>query len=269
MIDAHVHVFPPEIRSHRAIYLEKDARFHALYRDPCAEMAGVEEVLAHMDEGGIDRSLLVGFPFADLGLCGLVNDYLIEAVRSYPGRLAGLACVAPGAPGASAELERCLEAGLCGCGELAPEGHDPALVTLAGLLRERGAPVLVHASEPVGHIYPGKGGFTPSACLALAEACPGTTIVFAHMGGGLFVYELMPEVRRALADSYYDTAAVPYLYDRAVYRVAVACVGREKILFGSDYPRLKIDRYRGGLSTLDPAIRQAVEAENVRKVYRW
>ena len=50
--------------------------------------------------------------------------------------------------------------------------------------------------------------------LALAQAYPGLTIVFAHLGGGLFLYETMPEVRNVLAGVYYDTAAVPYLYCR-------------------------------------------------------
>lgn len=230
-------------------------------------MAGAEEVLVHMAETGIAQSVLVGFPFADLGLCRLVNDYLIEVVQAHSDRLAGLACVPPGAPGAAAELERCLDAGLCGCGEAAPETHDAGLVALAGLLGERGAPLLVHGSEPVGHQYPGKGRFTPALCLTLAEACPETTIVFAHLGGGLFLYELMPEVRRALANVFYDTAAVPYLYEERVYTIAAACAGAEKLLFGTDFPLLRADRYRAGLSHLEPIARAAVEGENARKIY--
>ena len=142
--------------------------------------------------------------------------------------------MAPGRAGALAELERCLDAGLRGCGELAPvswqaleavRGGADGLDALAGCLRERGLPLLVHASEPVGHDYPGKGRFGPADCLALAEAYPGLTIVFAHMGGGLFLYETMPEVRTALAGVHYDTAAVPYLYCAEVYEAAVSSAG--------------------------------------------
>lgn len=268
LVDAHVHVFPPEMRRDREAFLSKDARFRALYADPRARMASVEEVLTHMDEAGISQSVLVGFPFADLGLCRLLNDYLIDAVHAHPGRLAGLACVPPAAPGAAAELERCLDAGLCGCGEAAPEGLDEGLVVLAGVLRERGAPLLVHASEPVGHRYPGKGGFTPGLCLALAEACSGTTMIFAHLGGGLFLYELMPEVRQALVNVFYDTAAAPYLYEAKVYAVAAACAGAEKLLFATDYPLLRAERYREGLSQLEPTLRKAVEGDNARRVYK-
>ena len=84
---------------------------------------------------------------------------------------------------------------------------------MAAVLRERGLPLLLHANEPVGHHYPGKSRFGPEACVACAEPIPGLKLVFAHMGGGTFLYEAMPEFRQVLADVYYDTSAVPYLYD--------------------------------------------------------
>jgi len=50
-------------------------------------------------------------------------------------------------------------------------------------------------------------------------------------------------VKDRLRNVYFDTAASPYLYDPAVYSVAVQAVGAEKILFGSDYPLLPPERY--------------------------
>jgi uncharacterized protein len=266
-VDAHVHVFPPEMIRDREAYLDREARFGELYRASSAPMAAADDVVAHMDRAGVGLSIVVGFAFADQGLCRMVNDYIIEAVRTYPDRLAGLACVGPGAPGAVAELERCLDAGLRGCGELAPEDVEPSLDSVAECLRERGLPLLIHSNEPVGHQYPGKGRFTPQSCFALAEAYPGLTIVFAHMGGGLFLYELMPEVRRTLADVFYDTAAVPYLYGPEIYDVAISSAGPEKFIFGTDYPLLSPGRYEDGLKRLDSAARAAVEGGNARKVF--
>ena len=276
LVDAHVHVFPPEMIADRAAYLDRDARFGALHADPKAPLATWQQVLEHMDGHAVDVSVLVGFGFADQGLCRAVNDHIVEAVRAHPGRFAGLACVAPDAPGAVSELERCLDAGLRGCGELALEGVGAGdgsvlhagrgLPAVAGCLRERKAVLLVHASEPVGHMYPGKGSFTPEACYALAAAFPGLSIVFAHMGGGLFVYETMPEVRRVLADTYYDTAAVPYLYGPEVYAAVIATAGPEKVLFGSDYPLLSPARYLAGLNRLAPPVRRAICAGNARRV---
>ena len=242
LVDAHVHVFPPDIVRKRETYLAKDMRFDALYRSPKASMVTAQEVLEQMEEGGTELSVIFGFAFGDPGVCREVNEYVLEAVQANPTRLAGLACVSAGDPGARIELERCLDAGLHGCGELAPLSADfdeiAALAPVAGCLRERGLPLLVHSSEPVGHEYAGKGRFTPEACLALAQAYPGLTIVFSHLGGGLFLYELMPEVRECLVSAFYDTAATPYLYAPGVYEVAVLAAGPEKVIFGSDYPLL-------------------------------
>lgn len=270
-VDAHVHVFPPEMIDRRDAYLLRDDRFAALYRSPCARMATADEVVAHMDETGVEQSIVFGFPFRDQGLCRMVNDYVLEAVTARPVRLAGLACVSPREPGAVAELARCLDAGLRGCGELAPGASSEDLDSLAGVaavLRERRLPLLLHANEPVGHEYPGKSGFGPAACVAAAMANPGLKLVFAHVGGGAFLYEAMPELRQVLADAYYDTSAVPYLYDAGIYRAAEATAGAQKLLFGSDYPLLSPARYREGLNALPSAARAAICGDNARKVFK-
>jgi hypothetical protein len=257
---------------HREAYLGRDARFDALYGSPEALMATAGDVLEHMEEVGVDVSVCFGFAFRDRGLCRFVNDYIVEAVGVSHGRLAGLAAIWPEDGAARKELERCLDAGLHGCGELAPDPLDSwergPLAPLAEILRERGLPLVVHASEPVGHQYPGKGRFTPEACLALATAYPGLPLILSHMGGGLFVYESMPEVREALADVYYDTAAVPYLYDPAVYDALVATAGAGKLIFGSDYPLLSPLRYLEGLERLAPDHRVAAREQNARRIFK-
>jgi hypothetical protein len=154
---------------------------------------------------------------------------------------------------------------------LVPDGTAEALVGLgeiAEVLKERGFPLLLHSSEPVGHAYPGKSSFGPEACVAFATRYPGVKTVLAHMGGGAFVYESMPEVRAILADVYYDTSAVPYLYDPGVYRAAEATAGTRKILFGSDYPLLSPKRYEEALSVLSPSARAAVLGGNAQEVFR-
>lgn len=269
-VDAHVHVFPPVLQRDRQQYLVRDERFKALYSAPSARMVGAEQAVEHMDEVGIGLAIVFGFAFRDLGLCREANDYVIESVRSRPDRLAGLAVVPLGVSGAESELERCLDGGLRGCGELAPTSGPADLEALRGIadvLRERGAPLLIHASEPVGHGYPGKGEFTPEDCLVLAKEYPGLKIVLAHLGGGLFVYELMPEVREALATVYYDTAATPYLYDPKVYETVALTAGAEKLVFGSDYPLLSPDRCLRGLERLSAEDQALVRGENARRVY--
>ncbi len=270
-VDAHVHIFPQELIEGREAYLSRDERFAALYRSPRARMATAKEVVAHMDECGVAQSIVFGFPFKDQGLCRMVNDYVLDSVAARPGRLAGLACVWPAGPGAVGELERCLDGGLRGCGELAPDDTSEdrdGLAGVAAVLRERELPLLLHANEPVGHDYPGKSGFGPEACVACARVYPGLKLVFAHMGGGAFLYEAMPELRPVLADVYYDTSAVPYLYDAGIYRAAEATAGAHKVLFGSDYALLSPARYQEGLDGLCPEARAAICGNNARKVFK-
>jgi predicted TIM-barrel fold metal-dependent hydrolase len=270
-VDAHVHVFPPDVIRRREAYLGRDDRFDALYSSPQARMVTADGVLAQMDECGTELSIIFGFAFKDPGLCREGNDYVLEAVTAHPARLAGLACVSAGFAGAVSELERCLDAGMRGCGEVAPDSAGPQeladLAPVAACLRERGLPLVVHASEPVGHQYPGKGSFTPEASVALAEAFPGLKLVLSHLGGGVFIYELMPEVRETLANVFYDTAALPYLYGARIYEIAAKAAGPGKLIFGSDYPLVHPDRCAAGVEALTPQEQQAVLWGNARRVY--
>ncbi|MBC7292867.1 MAG: amidohydrolase family protein, partial [Thermoleophilia bacterium] len=153
VIDAHVHVFPPEMVSQRERFFARDEWFRLLYGSSHARMVTVPELLSHMDAVGVKQAVVFGFPFKDQALCRLVNDYVLSEVRGRPERLVGLACVSPEKPGAAAELERCLDGGLVGCGELSSDGQGftwEGLRAVAGVLVERGRPLLLHASEPVG-----------------------------------------------------------------------------------------------------------------------
>jgi predicted TIM-barrel fold metal-dependent hydrolase len=270
-VDAHVHIFPPEMIAGRAHFLPRDDRFAALYCDPRARMATAEEVIEEMDRTGVRQSIVCGFAFRDQGLCRLANDYILEAVARWPERLAGLAVVAPGRAGCTEELVRCLDAGMRGCGELAPHGTAEGIAELAGVagvIRERDLALMLHSNEQVGHAYPGKGSFGPECCVDCAAGYPGLRIVFAHMGGGAFVYESMPELRATLTDVYYDTAAVPFLYDPAVYHALLAGAGAGKLIFGSDYGLLSPARYFPGLCELPEPALAAAAGGNARKVYK-
>ncbi len=248
IVDSHTHIFPPEIIAQREAYLEREGWFGCLYANPKARMATAEDLIAAMGAAGVDVAVTFGFAFADPGLCRLANDYTIAAVQAHPERLVGLAVVNPAAPGAEAELARCAAAGLRGIGELMPDGQGytlddlPRLAPLMEAARALGWPVLTHITEPVGHSYPGKGRPSLAGAVRLASEFPETPLMLAHWGGGLLFYELMPEVRAALANVYYDTAASPYLYDDAIFSLA-AGVAEGRVLLGSDYPLLKPERY--------------------------
>ena len=265
IIDSHTHLFPDAVCSGRQCFFDSEPAFDMLYRSPKSRLVGAAELLAAMDENGVDRSVVFGFPWQNPERFRMHNDCIMEAVQRYPGRLIGFGCFDPLARESAREAERCLDGGLSGIGELAfyrSEIDAEALDRLAPVMelcRDRDRPVLIHANEPIGHAYPGKAPATLAQIYRLVKRFPGVTIVLAHWGGGLFFYNLLKkEVKEALANLYVDTAASPSLYDPAVYRVAIDAIGPGKILFGSDYPLLPPRRYfeemeEGGLSPRDRA----------------
>lgn len=249
IVDFHTHIFSPEVISNREAHLLQEEWFAHLYGPPGSRMARAAELIEEMDRSGVDRAVVCGFAWNSFDLYVDTNSYIADAVARYPGRLVGFANVPPLHPGATRELERCLDLGLKGIGELKPGGQgfdlddDSGLEPLLSLVKEHRLPILMHLSEPVGRTYPGKGRTSPRKGYDFARRHPELKLVYAHWGGGLPFYELMPDVREALANVYYDCSASPYLYDPSIYRLAVEAVGSRKILFGSDFPLIPVERY--------------------------
>ena len=234
------------MRENRDRYIGRDKTFAALYTDSRARMASDEDLIAVMDEDGVDVAVAMGIGWSDYGTAREVNNYIIDAARRWPGRIVGFAGINP-AWGDKAvwEAERCADAGLRGIGELHPDtqGFDLAdkrtMVGLMTVALERRLIVTTHSSEPVGHLYTGKGSVTPQVLMQFIGNFPDATIVCAHWGGGLPFYALMPEVAAALHNVYFDSAASPFLYTPQVYETVSSLVGADKMLFGSDYALLR------------------------------
>jgi len=202
-----------------------------------------------MERDGVGRAVVFGFAFKDLALCRLCNDYIIYCVNRHPDKLDGMCVVPPTARGFDEEVLRCAGAGLIGVGELFPEGQgiDISDISqtwrLAGVADEAGICVLWHTAEPVGHEYSGKGTVGPREAASFCMNHPEVRVIFAHLGGGLWLYELMPEMRLYLSNAMYDLAALPWLYDAPVLDAIEAAGVTEKFLMGTDFPILDSARY--------------------------
>lgn len=246
IVDAHIHIFPEEIVEHRERFLERDDWFRQLYESPRARLATADELVTSMDGCGIDISIACGFPWRDEGLCRYHNDYMLASAERYPDRIAWLAICSPSDSNAAVQtLEDAFERGAYGVGELNADAQgfdlaEPAnLEPIAEICILRDKPAMFHVSEPVGHDYPGKGSSTPDKLLKLLAAFPDLRAVAAHWGGGLPMYELMPEVRTTTVNLVYDSAATTYLYDHRVFESTVELVGEKRVLFASDFPVLR------------------------------
>ena len=250
IIDFHTHVFPPIFRDGRDALSSSEPVFKSLYSSPQANLVGVRDLISNMDEEGIQRSVIFGFPWEEEDHFKRHNDYIIESVHQYPDRLIGFCCFSILSPGGAKEAERCLKSGLSGVGELAVYGSGltseitGAFKDVMSLCFQNNVPLLLHVNEPVGHSYLGKAPVTLNEIYRFLKIYPSNRVILAHWGGGLFFFALMKkEVKEVLKNVWFDTAASPYLYTPEIYRIAGQVIGFEKLLLGSDYPLLKPRRY--------------------------
>jgi predicted TIM-barrel fold metal-dependent hydrolase len=250
IIDCHTHVFPEEVRKDREAFCKKDEGFAFIYDRSKAKMVGVEDLIVSMDESGIDRSVICGFPWSQPDLCSFQNQYLMESVSRYPNRLIAFVSLLFSNPDWSEkELDRAVKGGAQGIGEIAfyrDEMTSQDILSMKPILAQmerQGIPLLLHTNETIGHAYPGKGRTPLERFYEMILSFPSLPIILAHWGGGFPFYELMPEVAKVMANVYYDTAASPFLYSKRIYAIAREIVGVEKIFFGTDFPLISPRRY--------------------------
>jgi uncharacterized protein len=275
-IDVHTHIFPPEIVQDRTRFFAGEPAFKLLYDSPRARLVEVETLIEVMDRDKIDRAVAFGFPWSRADIATRHNDYVLKAAARYPQRVIPMACMDPLGNQAGREAERCLAAGARGLGELAVYGSCDRPLALAcfreliACCRSWKRPLLIHANEPVGHWYPGKSPLGLDFYYEIARCASGIPLILGHWGGGLCFFELLkkdaPEV---LAQVYYDTAASPYLYRPEIYSEMVRILGRDKILFGSDYPLLPPRRYFQEIAAagLAPKDSEAILGENAARLF--
>lgn len=248
VIDAHVHLYPPEVAHEPAAWAERQGERHWAVlctrkrRDgrPVQGLPSVDELLRAMDEAGVARAVLLGWYWERPETCAWQNQFYADCVRAHPDRLSACATFHPGAgvDATVAELRRSREDGLSGLGELSPHSQgfairDEAFGAALDLAAEFRWPVNVHVTDPESRPFPGRIE-TPAADFEwLFRNHPRTTFILAHWGGLL---PLRSATIRACAHVYYDTAASPLLYDPGIWHRFLALVSAERVLFGSDYP---------------------------------
>jgi hypothetical protein len=258
IIDFHTHVFSPNVIANRSHYADIDPCFKILYSSPKSKLATADDLIAEMDASGVDKSIILNIGWSTHELCIETNDYILESASKYPDRLIPFIGIQPSA-GADAicEINRCAAAGARGVGEIRPDVQGFKLsdhrITgpFVNALIENKLILLSHVDEPVGHNYPGKGSTTPGILFPFIAEYPELKTVLAHWGGGLPFYTLMPEVKAALKNVWFDSAASPYLYNSSIYNRIAELSGVDKILFGSDWPLLGPGRGIGEVTALD------------------
>jgi 2,3-dihydroxybenzoate decarboxylase len=173
--------------------------------------------LRHMDEAGIDASLLlIGSPGVQIfdgdegsRLARLVNDRVAEACRAHPGRFHALAALAPQQPETAAkELERAvttlgLKGGIINSHTKGEYLDEPKFSPILEAAMALDVPIYIHPREPAPRMIE---PFLPPAMLAMAtwgfsaetglhgvrliaagvfDRFPRLRIVLGHLGEGI------------------------------------------------------------------------------------
>ena len=285
IVDVHTHAFPPAMAAARERLAAADAGFAALYASPRARMATPYELLAAMDEAGVDRAVAAGFAWDAPERCEEHADALLDAAARSSGRLLPFVPVPRaflrgehGEEAMRAWLAPLAARGAAGLGEIRIGGGPRAATLeeqaaagdrLAALAEAFDLPLLVHASEEAGRDYPGKaGGFTPGGLWRLL-AGRSVRAVAAHWGGGMPFHALMPEVRALLAEGrlLFDSAASPLLYEPAAFETVARLAGEGLVAWGSDFPlrAMAADRAAAEAAIGDGALREAVLGGNASR----
>lgn len=188
------------------------------------------------------------------------NDYVLQAARRHPDRFYAFATANPwyGAR-AVAELRRALDEGARGI-KLHPalQGFllcDELVYPIVELAGQRAVPIFFHTGTPA---------FAQPLQLAeLAMRFPNVKFIMGHMGSTDFKMEAAAAAK--LSDNIYlDTSWIlPDLVARAV-----AEVGADRVLFGSDSPlsTLRIEMGARRATKLDDAARAKVMGGNMRRL---
>lgn len=282
IVDAHVHLYPPEVNRDPAGWAAAHGERHwaelctrrRKEGRPVQTFPSVDQLLRDMDAAGVAKAVLLGWYWEDHESCVRQNKFYADCIRAHPARLAAFATVQPRAgPGAFEEAVRAMDDGLTGFGELSPHSQrfatdDPVWRQILALAAEWKVPVNLHVTDPASRAYPGRVETPLGEFMKLAREFPATTFILAHWGGGL----AWSAEAAALPNVWFDTAASPLLYGPEVWTKAKS----ERILFGSDYPLILYPRTdtapgSGGLIAEAKGAGASVEVlgENAAKLFSW
>jgi predicted TIM-barrel fold metal-dependent hydrolase len=242
VVDAHVHLYPPEVNRDPAGWAAACGEHHwaelctrrRKNGRPVQTFPSLDQLLRDMDAAGVDKAVLLGWYWENHATCVMQNRFFADCIRAHPDRLAAFATVQPKAGTAAfEEAMRAMDDGLVGFGEISPHSQhfaidDPVWRQILRLAAEWKVPVNLHVTDPAGRPYPGRVETPLQDFILLAKEFPAAQFILAHWGGGL----AWSKEAEALSNVWFDTAASPLLYGPEVW--GKSKTGR--VLFGSDYP---------------------------------
>jgi len=270
MIDSHTHILPNKPNKLIEEFGEEKVLLEMFSNEQKATTP--EELLKSMSLSNIKKSIILGYGWTNFNLLQASNQFNLDAFKKNPSKLIPFFSINPMFKENLQEMEKCINLGGKGAGEIHPSiqeldmDNENIWKDSLKLLEENSLPIIIHASEPAGHLYPGKGNTYPENIYKFIKLFPKNTIILAHWGGGLLFYELMKEVKEISKNVYYDTAASSFLYNPKIFEIAIEIVGSEKIIFGSDFPILSPNRILEEMKNLKEQDLMNITEKNIKSI---
>lgn len=256
ILDAHTHIWAAA---------DMPEPVHDYLRGHGHDVADVtaSDLLASMDDNGIDRALVAALPAGpddDAARVASVNDYVHRQVGQAPDRLAAFCTVNPLDPTAPEQLRRCVEdlgfRGLKLHGSIQQMAvDDRRLHPLFAVMQSFRLPVLMH-SGGMG-VRPYRDDYTRVHRFdAVANAFPDMPLILGH--AGRMDHATTAELLRKHPQVYADVssnigrakAAAGWPIRELMANVAGWAGTTQRILFGSDFP---LYSQRATIAALDAA----------------
>jgi uncharacterized protein len=201
-----------------------------------------DDMLRQMDGFGVDRSLLIPFP--------VVADYraaheeIARAVRTWPDRFTGSACLNPFIPAAEFrdEVRRCAEVFGFKALKLQPQYHglnplSPRSDFFFEAAEENKLVVVVHTGA-------GAPFALPSLYIVPARRFPNLNLVLGHAGGGIYAGEAI--VAASVCPNIF--IELSSLMPQHIEEI-LAHISADRLMIGSDLP-LSLETEMGKILTL-------------------
>lgn len=242
--DCHVHCYPDSVSANPKRFANEHNEPHwlNLVSNGPQGWVNADGLVKAMDREGIDKAVLLGWYWENPDTCRLQNSWYARYLKEFPDRLMAFAAIHPDDKDPVDELQRAQDWGAIGLGECLPNiqtkdgWSSPGWERIINWTTANHWPINVHVTETVGHHYPGRVETPLMDMVEIFETYPQQHWICAHWGGGLPFYYLNRRVKNALRYVWFDTAASPLLYAPEIWKIVTQLVGRDKILFGSDFP---------------------------------
>ena len=260
ILDCHAHIFPPKVAASAV------AAISAFYGLPMGGRGTFQDLLKVSREAGISRSIVFSTATRREQVLA-INRFMAVCQQNEPSFTAfGTLHPDFSEKETADEIDQIIRLGLKGV-KLHPdfqqiEADSPFVIRAARLMAGR-LPLLLHAGDP-RHDYS-----QPFRIRRLAEACPDTVLIAAHLGG----WSQWREAEDMLADLphvHVDTSSSLSFMDPDEAVGLIRRFGSSRVLFGTDYPmwRPAEELARFNSLSLEPAERRAMLWDNGCRLLR-